>query len=94
MNTNDDAVKMEIDGVLDLHAFQPQQVKSLVLDYMEECKKRGIHDIRIVHGKGKGVLKEVVWSVLKECEMVDDFWQDPHYPGSWGATMVRLKKSS
>jgi len=53
-------VKIPIDGVLDLHTFQPGEVKDLLNDYIEECLKKEIYELRIIHGKGTGTLKP--WS--------------------------------
>ena len=88
----DDAIEYPIDGVLDLHQFHPRDVKDLVPDYIAECRERGIFQIRIVHGKGKGVLREIVHSILKKHPDVLNFWQEGS-AGSWGATVVSLREN-
>ena len=88
----DELVEMPIDGVLDLHTFRPQEVKELVNDYIEECLKRGIYDLRIIHGKGTGTLKAVVRSILKKHPAVASFKDADLTAGGWGATEVVLKK--
>lgn len=85
-----DAVPLEIDGVLDLHMFPPDQVKDLVRDYLGECLEAGILDVRIIHGKGIGVLRTIVYSILEKHPAVESFGH-PSDSGSWGATVVRLK---
>lgn len=88
----DETVEYPIDGVLDLHQFHPRDVKPLVPDYIAECRERGIFQIRIVHGKGKGVLREIVHSILKKHPDVLNFWQESS-AGSWGATVVSLREN-
>jgi DNA-nicking Smr family endonuclease len=85
-----DAVPLEIDGVLDLHMFPPNQVKDLVRDYLDACHEKGILDLRIIHGKGIGVLRTIVYSILEQHPAVDSY-KHPSDGGSWGATVVRLK---
>ncbi len=85
-----DAVELPIDGVLDLHTFFPKDAASVVLDYLDACAEKGILDVRIIHGKGKGVLRRTVHSVLGRHPRVVEFRLDSG-PGSWGATLVRLK---
>jgi DNA-nicking Smr family endonuclease len=85
-----DAIPLEIDGVLDLHMFPPNQVKDLVRDYLEACLEAGILDVRIIHGKGIGVLRTIVFSILEQHPAVESFGH-PNDSGSWGATVVRLK---
>ena len=82
---------MPIDGTLDLHTFSPKDVKELVPDYLEECLKQNILEVRIVHGKGKGVLRRIVHSALERLDYVASWNTAGHGRGSWGATIVNLK---
>ena len=88
----DELVEMPIDGVLDLHTFRPQEIKELINDYIEECLKRRVYDLRIIHGKGTGRLKAIVQSVLKKHPAVASFKDADLTAGGWGATVVVLKK--
>lgn len=87
-------VEMPINGTLDLHTFSPKDVKDLVPDYLAECLKKGIFEVRIVHGKGKGVLRRIVHSALERLDIVESWQTAGHGRGSWGATIVHLKKDS
>jgi DNA-nicking Smr family endonuclease len=83
--------ELPVDGVLDLHTFRPEDVGDLVPAYLEECRARGIFEVRIVHGKGVGNLKRSVHAILPRLDCVASFAEaGPHYGGS-GATMVRLR---
>lgn len=84
-------VIIPIDGTLDLHAFRPAEVKDLVPDYLEECRKIGILHVRIIHGKGTGTLRRTVHAVLSRLDMVADFRLGDEASGSWGATLVTLR---
>lgn len=86
----DDAVEIPIDGVLDLHLFRPAEVKDLVPTYLEECRRRGMLTVRIVHGKGTGALRETVHAVLRRTPGVVSFGLAPGHAGGWGATVVEL----
>ncbi len=81
---------LEIDGVLDLHMFPPDQVKELVPLWIQECKEKGLRDLRIIHGKGIGVLRTIVHGILAKHPDVEHFGH-PGDAGSWGATVVRLR---
>ena len=80
-----------IDGTLDLHLFRPADVGDLVPGYLEECRKRGILQVRIIHGKGTGQLRERVHAVLRRIPSVVSFGLAPVESGGWGATVVELK---
>jgi dsDNA-specific endonuclease/ATPase MutS2 len=88
----DDPVKIPIEGVLDLHTFSPKDVKDLVPEYIEECLKRGLFEIRIVHGKGTGTLKGIVHGLLRKNPHVAGFEDAGIMSGGWGATIVRLHR--
>ena len=88
---DDEPIEMPIDGVLDLHTFSPKDVKALVPDYLEECHRRGIFQVRVIHGKGTGTLKKIVESVLSSHPLVKGFRQGGHGSGGWGATLVDLR---
>ncbi len=86
---SEDAVELPIDGVLDLHQFRPGDARDLVSDYLDACREKGVLDVRIIHGKGKGVLRRIVHSVLEERADVVSFALAAD-AGSWGATRVQL----
>ena len=85
----DAVVEIPINGTLDLHTFDPRDVKDLVSTYLDECLERGITEVRIIHGKGKGVLRRIVRSALDRHPGVVSY----RYGRTWGATVVTLKKS-
>ena len=83
-------VRYPINGELDLHAFQPSEVGSLVPEYLGACRERGLLRVRIIHGKGKGVLRRSVHRILDRYPAVVDY----HLAGDrsgWGATLVHLQ---
>ena len=81
-------VEIEITDSLDLHAFAPRDVKAVVEAYLEEARKKNFTTVRIIHGKGIGVQREIVRNVLSESEYVASFKNADEYSGSWGATIV------
>jgi dsDNA-specific endonuclease/ATPase MutS2 len=83
-------LEIPIDGVLDLHQFQAREAQALIEDYIDECLRRGIRELRIIHGKGTGALRRSVHATLAHHPAVLDFGH-PSDGGSWGATVVRLR---
>ena len=84
-------VQLPIDGVLDLHAFSPKDVKTLVPDYLHECQQRGILEVRIIHGKGTGILRTGIHRHLKGHMDVKSFRLGVYGEGEDGVTVVTLK---
>jgi DNA-nicking Smr family endonuclease len=89
-NENDPYI-LEIDGILDLHTFSPKDLKTLIPDYLDECRKKRIVEVRIIHGKGKGNLRRSVHALLQRNPLVASYQLADLQSGSWGATIVTLK---
>jgi DNA-nicking Smr family endonuclease len=87
----DDPVEIPIDGVLDLHTFHPREVKELIPEYLQECRRRGILQVRIIHGKGTGVLRRIVHSLLEKDPAVASYKTADLGGGGWGSTEVSLR---
>lgn len=89
---DEDPVAIPITGELDLHTFRPREIRELIPDYIEECLRVGIYSLRIIHGKGTGTLRELVHKKLQQHPAVLSFRLGDEQTGSWGATLVQLKK--
>lgn len=85
-------VAIPITGELDLHTFRPSEIVPLLDDYFAECLKRGIWQVRVVHGKGIGTLRETVHTHLRRSPSVSSFALGDEKSGGWGATWVTLKE--
>ncbi|MFH0788574.1 MAG: Smr/MutS family protein [Pseudomonadota bacterium] len=86
-----DSMDYPVDGILDLHAFRPNEVKDLVPEYLTACRERGILQVRIIHGKGSGTLRRTVRGILQRLPEVRAFQSAGQEAGGWGATLVTLK---
>ncbi|MBX3297397.1 MAG: Smr/MutS family protein [Acidobacteria bacterium] len=86
-----ETVELEITDSLDLHAFHPKDVKDVTEAYLEEARKRGFRLVRLIHGKGIGVQREIVRSVLAETDFVKSFKSGDEMSGGWGATIAELE---
>jgi dsDNA-specific endonuclease/ATPase MutS2 len=88
----DEPVEISISDVLDLHPFAPRDVKNAVEAYLGEAHRLGFRALRIIHGRGIGVQRELVRSVLAKTPFVIDFRDAPAEAGGWGATVVTLSE--
>ena len=88
---SDQPVRIPITDVFDLHSVPPSDVKGVVEAYVEEAHKLGFKALRIIHGRGIGVQREIVRSVLAKSEFVETFKDAPVEAGGWGATIVTLR---
>ncbi len=84
-------VVIEVGDELDLHTFHPKDIKSLIPDYLDECISKGFPQVRIIHGKGKGVQRRMVHAALERHAAVKSFSLAEPGAGGWGATLVVLK---
>jgi DNA-nicking Smr family endonuclease len=87
----DEPFRIPITDELDLHHFQPRDYPELLQDYLKECLKAGIVEVRIVHGKGTGFQRRRVREILSDMPMVAAFRDAPPQSGGWGATIAILK---
>ena len=85
-----DPVELEITDVFDLHTIPPQQTKAVIEEYLLQAHARGFRYVRIIHGKGIGVQREMTHKVLERTPFVVEFRDAPPEAGGWGATIVEL----
>lgn len=83
-------VTIEFRDVMDLHSIPPRHVRAVVEDYLDEAHRRRVQYIRIIHGKGIGVQREMIRSILERTTFVTEFHDAPAEAGGWGATIVTL----
>lgn len=86
-----DEVEFPVEDVLDLHTFRPAEAGDLIQDYLTAAWEKDYREVRIIHGKGTGVLRERVHSVLRKHALVVSFRQADAEAGGWGATVVMLR---
>ena len=90
MNSDDDPVRIPITDVFDLHTVPARDVKAVVEEYLLEAHHLGLRALRIIHGRGIGVQREIVRSILSQTSFVIDYHDAPVEAGGWGATIVTL----
>jgi DNA-nicking Smr family endonuclease len=84
-----DPVRIPIEDTLDLHPFAPRDIKSVVEEYVTAARQEGWREVRLVHGRGRGVQRGIVQQTLDRHPLVEAFWDDP--AAHLGATIARLK---
>jgi dsDNA-specific endonuclease/ATPase MutS2 len=85
---NDQPIRIPIERELDLHAFAPREIPSVVDEYVEAAAAAGFEEVRLVHGRGRGVQRGIVQAALDRHPRVIEFWDDP--AAHLGATIARL----
>ena len=81
-------MEIPIEETFDLHSFRPEDVRDVAREYLEQARLRGFREVRLIHGRGKGVQRANVQSLLRGLDFVVDFWDDAHL----GATVVVLQE--
>jgi len=90
VSRRDDVVVMPIEDSIDLHTFQPREIAGVVESYLEAAAEKGLREVRIIHGRGRGVQRATVRAVLGRSPLVEAYADAPPMRGGWGATLVRL----
>ena len=85
------AVRIPIEDALDLHAFTPRDIPSVVAEYLDAAHARGFTEVRLIHGRGIGAQRKIVRSMLAQHPLVAGYVDAPPERGGWGATIVRLR---
>jgi dsDNA-specific endonuclease/ATPase MutS2 len=89
---DEEPVRIPITDVFDLHTVPPRDMKPIVEEYLEEARRAGFKALRIIHGRGIGVQREMVRSILAKTPFVASFGDAPAEAGGWGATLVTLRE--
>ncbi len=88
-SANDEAVRVPIEPEIDLHSFQPRDIRSVVEEYLVAAHEAGLREVRVVHGRGRGVQRAVVQQALERNPLVEAF--DDDRSSHLGATLVKLR---
>ena len=88
---DDEPIRIPVTDVFDLHTIPPREVKPVVENYLEEAHRLGLKALRIIHGRGIGVQREIVRSILAKTPFVESYGDAPLEAGGWGATLVTLR---
>ena len=90
--TDDDAIRVPLEDALDLHAFAPRDVLSVVDEYLRAAHEAGFRQVRVIHGRGIGVQRAAVQRLLASHPLVAGYWDAPE--SGLGATVVELSSES
>lgn len=91
MEQDDEPVRIPVTDVFDLHSVDPRDVRAAVEEYLIEARSLKLSFVRIIHGRGIGVQRAIVRSVLEKSPLVESFGDAPSEAGGWGATVARLR---
>jgi len=90
----EEPVRVPLEDSLDLHSFSPPEIPEVVEEYLGACQRAGLLEVRLIHGRGRGVQRRIVQSLLQRLSSVDAFRDAPAERGGWGATIVYLEPAS
>ena len=91
MLPDEEPIRIPITDIFDLHTVRPQEVAAVVEAYLDEANRLGLKAVRLIHGRGIGVQREIVRGVLARTPFVLSYWDAPPEAGGWGATLVTLR---
>ena len=87
----EDPVVLPLEDHIDLHPFAPRDIPSVVEEYVWQCHEEGLREVRIIHGRGKGVQRRIVQSALEKNPLVESCHDAPPERGGWGATVAAIR---
>ena len=88
---SDEPVEIPITDTFDLHPFRPEEIKDVAREYLLEARARGFRQVRLIHGRGIGVQRERIRSLLQSLDFVEAFQDADGSGGGWGSTVVVLR---
>lgn len=91
MRDEDEPFAVPIEDFIDLHPFRPQEVKEVAEEYLIAAREKGFRQVRLIHGRGIGVQREILRSLLERLDFVEQFHDADPTGGGWGATVVLLR---
>jgi DNA-nicking Smr family endonuclease len=91
MTDDSDAVRIPVEHELDLHAFRPRDIRSVVDEFVQAAAEKGLMEVRLIHGRGTGVQRAIVQAALERHPAVIEFWDD--HDAHLGATVARLRRT-
>ena len=89
----EEPVAVPLEDSLDLHSFSPSEISDVVQEYLRACQEAGLGEVRLIHGRGIGLQRKVVQTLLRQLPFVHSFHDAPAMRGGWGATVVYLRPS-
>lgn len=89
---DEEPLEIPIEDTLDLHPFRPSEAKDVATEYLLAAQQHGFRQVRLIHGRGIGVQREIIRSLLEKLDIVEEFHDADHSGGGWGATVVLLKE--
>ena len=90
---NDEPVELPIEDTFDLHPFRPAEIRDVAREYLLAAHDRGFTQVRLIHGRGIGVQRERIRSLLRELDFIEDFHDADASGGGWGATVVLFRST-
>lgn len=91
MRDEDEPFEVPIEDFIDLHPFRPREVKEVAEEYLIAAREKGFRQVRLIHGRGIGVQRQIIRSLLERLDFVDQFHDAEPTGGGWGATIVLLR---
>jgi dsDNA-specific endonuclease/ATPase MutS2 len=94
MSTPDDPIEIPIEDAIDLHPFRPAEIADVAGEYLRAAREQGYRQVRLIHGRGMGVQRRIIRSLLARLDFVESYADADAGGGGWGATVVTFRRES